>query len=328
MITAKENALRILKFDHPEYVAKQIPCFTIGYHGVNHQSFDDTGDDGHWRPVGVLWHDIWGTGWQKDQPDVMGFPIEAPLSEPEKLKDYVWPDPDDPRICSKIYEQAKAFRELGKENELFLCGSHRDTLWEKAYMLVGMENMMCYLYEEPEFAAEVLHRIMDFQMGIAKHYANVGVEFVSLSDDMGTQNSLLFSPTIFNEFFLPEYRRIFDFYKSRGVMINFHSCGHVEPLLETFMELGVDVLNPVQATANNLSNVREITKGRMALCGAIPSGLIMDGTPEQIREKVKETIAILGKDGGYFCGQDQGMPFPKENLEALNKAIEEFGRYN
>ncbi|MBQ4152887.1 MAG: hypothetical protein IJD11_00905, partial [Oscillospiraceae bacterium] len=280
MMTDKENALRIINFDHPDHIMAGIPGYNIGYHGVNHQSFDDTGDDGHWRPVGVIWHDIWGTGWEKDQPDVMGFPRENPLSEPDKLADYVWPDPDDPRICNKIYEQAKDFRKLDYADQLLLCGSHRDTLWEKAYMLVGMENMMCYLYEEPEFAAEVLHKIMDFQMGIAKHYIEVGVEMVSMSDDMGTQHSLLFSPQIFNEFFLPEYRRIFDFYKSHGVLIGFHSCGHIEPLLETFIDLGVNVLNPVQATANDLKNVRKITKGRMAVLGGISSGLVMDGTPQ------------------------------------------------
>jgi len=326
-MTEKENARRIIRFDHPEWVAGGAPCWGIGYHGVNHQSYDEDGGDGHWRPVGVMWKDIWGTGWVKDQPDVMGFPRENPLSEPEIPSDYVWPDPDDPRICGKIYAGAAAYRDSGKTEEYFLCGSHRDTLWEKAYMLVGMENMMCYFYEEPEYAAEILHRIMDFQLGIARHYAAVGVEMVSMGDDMGTQCSLLFSREIFDRFLRPEYERLFSFYREKGVLINFHSCGHIEPLLDTFMDLGVDILNPLQASANDLSRVIAKTHGKMALQGGISTALLMDGPAEAIRNTVRDTIALLGKDGGYFCAPDQGMPFPKEHMEAMWEAVRDFGRY-
>ena len=324
-MTQKENALRIIRFDHPEWVAGFFPGWTIGYHGVNHQSYEEEGDDAHWRPVGVKWKDIWGTGWVKDQPDVMGFPRENPLSEPEIPEDYVWPDPDDPRIYKKIYDGAEAYRASGKTDEYFLCGYHRDTLWEKAYMLVGMENMMCYFYEEPEYAAEILHRIMDFQMGIAKHYAAVGVEMVAVGDDMGTQCSLLFSREIFDKFLRPEYERLFSFYRERGILINFHSCGHIEPLLDTFIELGVDILNPVQVTANNLAYVREKTQGKIALQGAISSALLMDGPTDLIRSTVRDTIALLGKDGGYFCSADQYMPYPQEHVNAMWEAVRDFG---
>lgn len=195
-------------------------------------------------------------------------------------------------------------------------------------MLVGMENMMYYFYEEPEYAAEILHRIMDFQLGIAKHYIAVGVEVVSLGDDMGTQYSLLFSREIFDRFLRPEYERLFSFYHDRGVLINFHSCGHIEPLLDTFIELGVDILNPVQATANNLARVIEKTHGKMALQGGISTALLMDGPTEAIRATVRDTIALLGKDSGYFCFPDQVLPFPQEHLDALWDAVREFGRYN
>ena len=195
-------------------------------------------------------------------------------------------------------------------------------------MLVGMENIMCYFYAEPEYAREILHRIMDFQLGIAQHYINVGVEMVDFSDDMGTQHSLLLGKEIFDEFIKPEYRRLFDFYKSRNILINYHSCGHIEPLLTSLIELGVDVLNPVQVTANNLQSLITVTKGKMALMGGISTGLIMDGTPAKIRETVKDTINLLGKDGGYFCCPDQGTPFPQENYVAFEDAVKEFGYYD
>lgn len=82
---------------------------------------------------------------------------------------------------------------------------------------------------------------MDFQLGIVKHYVAAGVEIVGLGDDMGTQSGLLLGERIFREFLEPEYRRLFEFHQSRGVLVNFHSCGHIEPLLEAFIALGVDI---------------------------------------------------------------------------------------
>lgn len=321
----KENARRIIKFDRPERIVTGIPSFGIGYHGVNHQGYGDAGmENGHDRPVGAKWHDIWHTLWHKEYPNVMGFPKGNPLAEMEDMRGYSWPDPDDEKICGRIYSNAESFHE---RDSRFLTGSHRDTLWEKAYMLVGMENMMAYFYTEPEYAKEILHHIMDFQMGIARHYEKAGVEMVELGDDLGTQQSLILSPQIMESFLVPEYRRLFDFYRERNILIGFHTCGHVEPVLEMLIGLGVDVLNPVQATANNLEHVIRKTHGKMALSGGISTGLIIEGPEERIREEVKRVIGILGRDGGYFCGPDQGMPFPERHIEALREAVEEFGRY-
>lgn len=326
MMSQKQNALEIIHFGHPEKILSRIPTHVTGYIGVNHQGYGERFEDGdgYNRPVGSKWYDIWGTMWHKEYEGVMGFPKGNPLADPSALKEYRFPDPDDERICQSIYDIAK--REYDSDN-LLLAGSHRDTLWEKSYMLVGMENMMEYMYTEPEYVKEVLGRIMDFQLGIARHYINVGVELVNLGDDLGTQNSLLLSPQAIREFLVPQYKRLFDFYKEHNVLINFHSCGHVEPLIDTFLELGVNILNPVQATANDLEKIARGVKGKIALAGGVSTAVIMDGSFEQIEQTVRETISVLGRDGGYFCMPDQGMPFPPENLRAFETAVEKYGRY-
>lgn len=274
--------------------------------------------------MGSRWTDIWGTTWHREHEGVMGFPRGHPLANlVEALPGYAWPDTNDERICSQIYEQAKDWN----RNETFLTGSHRDTLWEKSYMLVGMENVMCFFYTEPEAVRELLHRIMDFQLGIVKHYLSVGVEMVTMSDDLGTQNGLLLSPEIIQEFLVPEYRRLFNIYKQHGVIINFHSCGNITPILDMFMDLGVDILNPIQATANNLDELRRITQNRMVLQGGVSSATIVSGPVEAIRREVAQRIWQLGRDGGYFCCPDQGMPWPAEHIQAMNAAVGEFGKY-
>ncbi len=318
----KQNALRIIKFDNPERVMGGVPQYQACFNGCNHEGYYGGGHD---CAVGTKWTDIWGTEWHKEHEGVMGFPRGNPLAEVGNLKGYVWPDPDDERICGQIYKMAN--ERPGDASESFLGGSHRDTLWEKAYMIVGMENMMAYFYEEPEYAKEVLHKIMDFHLGIARHYIKIGVEMVNMSDDLGTQSSLIVSPGIIREFFVPEYRRLFNFYKERNVLIELHSCGKIEEVLETFIDLGVDILNPVQASANDLDKVRSVTQGRMALHGGISSALIMRGPESEIISEVRKRMLQLGEKGGYFCSNDQGMPFPKNHIDAMKEAVEKYGVY-
>ena len=323
-MNAKENALEVIRFGRPERVPFQVPFKRVSYLGCDHQGYEG---GGHHLPVGSRWKDIWGTEWHREHEGVMGFPRGNPLADfPAAMRGYSWPDPDDERITRRIHELADKHRAEGL-SEHFLAGAHRDTLWEKSYMLCGMENMMTYFYTEPEYAKEILRRIMDFQLGMAKHYLKLGVEFVHFGDDLGTQNGPLLGPSIVLEFLVPEYRRLFDLYKKHDVLINFHSCGNMDSVIDVFMDLGVNVLNPLQATANDLPALRRRVGKRMAFLGGISTGLIMEGPIERIRAEVKKRIAELGREGGYFCAPDQGMPFPEAHKKAFEEAVEEFGSY-
>jgi uroporphyrinogen decarboxylase len=313
-----ENFLRILRFQQPQRVIERLPVYGLHYFGMNHEGFAGGGDD---SPVGTHWTDIWGTGWHKIQPDVMGMPEICPLAAPENLPAYAWPDPNDPRLVDPVYTLAKNF----PDEDLLLAASHRDTLWEKAYMLVGMENMMVYFHSEPDFAHAVLQHIMDFQLGMARHYLELGVKMVFLGDDLGTQQGPLLGPRIVHTFLEPEYRRLFDLYRQHNVWIGFHSCGNVASVLPLFMDLGVNLLNPVQVSANDLDRLRAATQGRMALQGGVSSATLMEGPVERIEAEVRQRIWQLGRQGGYVCQPDQGMPYPKEHLQAFRDAVATYG---
>jgi uroporphyrinogen decarboxylase len=318
-LTPKQNAVEILRFGTPEWVAGGLgPQHRTAYFGVDHENAEGGGHD---LPVGSAWRDIWGTVWHKEHDGVMGFPREHPLANLADLDAYHWPDPD--TLAEPVYTRAATW----ERDTAFLVGSHRDTLWERAYMLCGMENMLCNFFTEPEATRVLLHRIMDFQLGIARHYLAVGVEIAACGDDLGTQCAPLLSPALVQEFLVPEYRRLFTLYQAHGVIISFHSCGHITPLLETFIDLGINVLNPVQATANDLATVRRMTQGRMALEGGLSSGLLVDGPPARIRTEVRRLLTLLGSHGGYFCAPDQGMPWSEAHYTAYREALEAYGRY-
>lgn len=316
----KENTGRIIRFDSPERIITGIPSHSISYFGVNHEPFEGPG--GHDSPVGTVWQDIWRVTWKKLLGGHMGFAVGHPLAHLKPHK-YRWPDPDDPRLIEPVYEKA---RDADRQNK-FIVGSHRETLWERAYNLVGMDQLMWAFYQAPDEVREILHRIMDFQLGIAKHYMACGIEVAGTGDDLGTQSGLLLSPTQIREFLVPEYCRLHQFYKQRGVIITRHCCGHVEPILDTFMELGVDVLNPIQATANDQQKVRKLTQGRMALAGGVSTRIIMEGPPALIRAQARQCMWVMGREGGYFCGPDQGLPFPEAHIRALHETVEEYGIY-
>ena len=110
-------------------------------------------------------------------------------------------------------------------------------------------------------------------------------------------------------------------------MINFHSCGHITPLLETFIELGINILNPIQASANNLDEVRQITQGRLALQGGVRSATLVNGPIEAIRAETIERMWQLGRQGGYLCRPDQSMPWPEAHYQVLEETVAERGWY-
>jgi uroporphyrinogen decarboxylase len=316
----KENALRILRFDNPERIVGGIPGHSISYFGVNHEPFEGPG--GHNSPVGTVWQDIWGVTWQKEMEGVMGYAVGHPLADLD-VERYPWPDPDDERLVKPIYERAK---DADTENK-FILGSHRETLWERAYNLVGMDRLMLAFYDAPDAVREIFRRITDFQIGIARHYLEAGIEVAGTGGDLGSQIGLLFSRDILEEFLVPEFRRLNDLYRKNDVIITRHCCGHIEPILDVFMDIGVSVLNPIQATANDIEAVRRATQGKMALQGAVSTSIVMDGPPERIRAEARRCMWLMGREGGYFCAPDQGMPFPEENIRALRDEVEEYGVY-
>ena len=322
-MNAKENALRIIHFDHPAYVMESVPVYALKYHGTDHEGFQGGGHD---CPLGSRWVDIWGTEWHKEHEGVMGFPRGNPLPHPDALRGYPWPDPHDERVCGRIAQLAAAF----PGGDCFLAGRHRDTLWEKAYMLVGMENLMdLLLTPSPPSSARCCHRIMDFELGIAETYlASRRRDGRASATTWARSGPAAGSPDIVHEFLVPEYDGCSTIQDRNGSSSTSTPAGASPLMLETFMELGVNVLEPVQATANDLDRLRAITQGADGAAAARSARrwswrVRLNASSAEVRRRIWQ----LGREGGYFCGPDQGMPYPPEHLEALREAIARFGHY-
>jgi len=309
-INSKENLLRAIYFEDPEYVPRTNEEVVVSFQFEGNFRMED-------------WTDKWGVQWKTTRPDMVPFPKANPLPDLEHLDEYSFPDPDELQFTE---EHRNLLRTIDGNDHL-VYGSLTYFMYERAWALMGMENFMRGFFTHPKQMKKLLHEIADFNIRVFERYLEVGVDGVTFSEDLGHQRGLMISPEFFREFFVPEYERCFDLLVKEGKIIDFHSCGCVQDIVEYLTDVGVTILNPVQARANNLALVKEKCRDKMALKGGIDSHLLMLGPIDSIRNEVKRVVSILAPNGGYIVGPDQGMPFPQDNIAALWRSAELHGKY-
>ena len=310
-VNAKENFLEAVRFGKPDHVP--MDCEPIWY-GLQLE--------GNFRAED--WTDAWGVRWEVGLEGTVPFPKVNPLPSLDELADYEFPGAAD----LVLGEHARAELAAVDRGEKLVIGHLTYLLYERAWAVMGMDAFLMTLVTHPAEAHAFLHAIADYDRKVFERYLELGVDAVGFSEDLGTQRALMMSPAMFRRFLLPEYAYMFEPVLRAGKMIHFHSCGRVDQIARDLAGIGVTVLNPIQARANDLAQVKADTFGRTALHGGINSGLLEQGTPEQVRAEVKRVMEVLKPGGGYVCGPDQGLPtFRKENVEALYETAREAGRY-
>jgi uroporphyrinogen decarboxylase len=282
--------------------------------------------------------DSWGSGQTEITPGHW-FPSVHPLPlarTVEELEAYQgWPDMSDPTRIAHVRESA---RRLAEENQYAILA----TPWllfplERAYAMQGMEAFLLNMAMDAEFVRAFLEKIATYckeLMGLFLQELGDNVDMIKIGDDLGTQNSLVISPKMYREILKPVHADFISFIKSRTkAKIFFHSCGDVAPLIEDFIEIGVDILNPVQASAGKMSDFPSLKKQfgkNIVFCGGIDTHRILPfGTVDEVRSEVRRVIQTLGPGGGYMVGAVHTVmdDVPPENVLAMVDAVEEFGRY-
>jgi uroporphyrinogen decarboxylase len=311
VLSSTENFLEAIRFGSPDYVP--LGCEPV-FETFELQGIRPTTD----RP------DLWGVTWEGGGDGTFPFPKGHPLTTLDELDSYRVPSAGDPKLTGEMQDQiARVNRE-----EKLLLGYITQLLFEKAWAIMGMEDFLTSLITHPKEAREYLHGIATYSRGIFDRYLELGSDGVGCSEDLGSQRALMMSPEMFRAFILPEYVYIFENVLAAGKIVFFHSCGQIETIAADLADLGLTILNPVQARANDLCRVKSDTHGRTALHGAIDTALLAGGTPESVRAEVIRVMEILKPGGGYVCAPDQEIPgFPAENTEALWDTAREVGRY-
>ena len=282
--------------------------------------------------------DSWGSGQFEIEPGEW-FPGVHPLEEAKSVADldaYThWPDMDDP---TRVAHVRAAAERLAADNQYAILA----TPWllfpfERAYAMQGMETFLLNMAMDADFARELMERIAGFCKQLMGHFLDElgdNVDIIKIGDDLGTQESLMISPSMYREILKPIHADFISFIKARTkAKVLFHSDGDVAPLIDDFVEIGVDILNPIQTSAGTMSDLAALKKrhGRnIVFCGGIDSHRVLPyGTPADVRDEVKRVIEILGPGGGYMLGAVHTVmkDVPPENVLAMVDAVEAYGNY-
>jgi uroporphyrinogen decarboxylase len=241
----------------------------------------------------------------------------------------------DPSRVAHVRETARL---LAEENEYAILA----TPWllfpfERAYAMQGMETFLLNMAMDGDFARALMERIALYCKQLMGHFLDElgdNVDIIKIGDDLGTQESLMISPKMYRELLKPIHADFISLIKSKTkAKVLFHSDGDVAPLIDDFVEIGVDILNPIQTSAGTMSDLPALKKRHgknIVFCGGIDSHRVLPfGTPADVREEVRRVIEILGPGGGYMLGAVHTVmnDVPPENVLAMVDAAEEFGRY-
>lgn len=282
--------------------------------------------------------DSWGSGQKEIEPGIW-FPGIHPLSQIttiDQIESYDgWPDMSDPTRIAHVKETAK---KLAEQNEYAIMA----TPWllfpfERAFAMQGMDVFLLNMAMYPDFSKALLHKITDIckaLMGPFLEELGENVDIIKIGDDLGTQEGLLISPKMYREVLKPLHEDYIQFIKDRTkAKVFFHTDGDVFPLIEDFIEIGVDILNPIQTSAGKMSDLDGLKKRygkNIVLCGGIDTHHILPhGSPEEVRQEVQRVIRHLGPGGGYMVASVHTImnDVPPENVLAMVDSVEEFGTY-
>jgi uroporphyrinogen decarboxylase len=284
--------------------------------------------------------DEWGITHHMLKESALYYSIfEVPLPKidftEEEIKQFPWPDMGARWRVEGLRAQAERFRVDGYAVVL------KDAfagIFEFAQRIIGMDKLLMLMALDEVRAGLLFDKMLELKLDYW-HTAleEVGdlVDVVTYADDYGTQKSQLISPAMFRKQLKPLVRQIFALQKELAPHAKrfFHSDGNVRPLIPDFIEIGVQILNPLQTTAKNMDPVTIKQEYGQDLvfwgAGVDTQGILPRGTPQQVKDDVRRNIEILAPGGGYVFNTVHNIQadVPPENIIAMWEALQEYGVY-
>jgi uroporphyrinogen decarboxylase len=207
------------------------------------------------------------------------------------------------------------------------------TIFETAWGLRGYEALVLDMMTDNKFAACLLDKITSFSISNACFFAECGADIILTGDDFGMQDRMMISPAMWQEWFKPRYAKLITSVKAINpdVLVFYHSDGMIEPIIPELIEIGVDILNPVQPECMDPKKLKQEYGDRLAFWGTIGTQSTMPfGTTAEVKAVVKERIHTVGEDGGLLIAPTHMLEpdVPWENVLAFFEAVETYGVYD
>lgn len=245
--------------------------------------------------------------------------ILAGAASIDDLDNHHWPSPD-----WFDFSDFAARLQPWREFAVMATGA---SVFQHPTFLRGIDNLLLDMAAQPEMAHYLMDRFTDFYLAyFDRMFRAAGgcIDILRAADDLGTQRGLFFSPEMFRTFIKPRLAKLVDLAHSHGVKFMFHSCGAIRPLIGDMIEIGVDILDPLQAAAKGMDpqGLKDSYGQGICLHGGICTQYLLPwGTPDEVRKEVRRCVEILGAGGGYILAPCHVLQtdVPTENILAMSE---------
>ena len=264
--------------------------------------------------------DAWGIRWRYVKNDSGSYTeiAEHPLAgDRAKLDSFEIPDP----LEDSQYEDFRQKKTL-YGNDKWMIGSSQISIFEACWYLRGLDTFMMDMALEPGYSETLMDKVMQFPLNASRKYIELGADMVWFGDDVSMQTGMMMSVAMWRKYLKPRYARLFAECRKLDphIKIAYHSCGQCTAILDDMIEIGLDVLNPLQPTAIDPFETKKRYGKRLALFGGLCVQRVMPyGSVQDVRNAVAKLIAELGRGGGYILAPAHHIQADTslENIKAL-----------
>jgi len=253
-----------------------------------------------------------------------------PLSQAASASDihnYLFPDPN---AGGRYDEAARTVEKYG--NRFAVIGDVETSFWETSWYLVGLQKLLMDVITEAPYVEPLFDRIMEINIEIGRNLIRLGADIIWAGDDFGTQKGLLMDPDTWRKYFKPRIKHMFEEWRkvNPAIRIAWHTCGSVVPIIGDFIEIGLDMINPLQPLASGMDaeNITRLFGRKIHYFGGIDiQDLLPKGPPEKIRSEVHRIASLYGRNSGYLVAPAHNIQddTPVENIIAFFEAVKELG---
>jgi uroporphyrinogen decarboxylase len=271
--------------------------------------------------------DEWGVGWKiqrYETPFGQGHYTEIashPLADAAAIPAYCPPDPNRPELYLDSERMLRDFKD-----EYWIVGVTVTTIFETAWALRGLEQMLLDMATDPDLANQIFEIPFQYHLTSAKKLVELGVDMVWTGDDMGAQHQMMISPRMWRTFFKPRMATFISELKTinPNVKVAYHTDGNVEPIIPELIEIGLDVLNPVQPASMDPAEIKQRYGKRLSFWGTIDEQWTLPfGSPQDVANEVRQRLETVGYDGGLILAPTHHVQLdtPLENFWAMVNTI-------
>lgn len=268
--------------------------------------------------------DFWGIG-HKPGSVAHFTQYVCPLSKAqtvEEIAEFPFVDPVNDFDWDQFEKDMKEFQ----QKDIIVYGALANTIFELSWYLLGFENFIIALQERDPMADYVMDRILDIRLEFARRYASMGVDCLHLGDDVSTQLDMMMSPDLWRETIKPRLRRVIETAQAikPNMLMDYHGDGNLQKIIPDLIEIGVDILNPVQPECMDPIEIKRMYGDRLSFRGGLGTQTTLPfGTPEEVTRVCEELCREMGKGGGFMlCPTHMIEPeVPWENFEAYYAVV-------